>query len=156
MRNTGNRLRGRFEDDGTLAVIPFDEPELYSFIRKYPEESGRGLGFNTAHISYLTGKSEPGEKKGIIIYDIPQEAAMNIAKRIGLESFIFKDNGFIGIVNTDGSVNKELEIISGGYNYSFLELAMVIEVVYPVGMAKKPKEKMPETEQVILLNKQTD
>ena len=155
MSNTGNRLRRRFEDDGTLAVIPFDGPELYNLIRKYPEKSGRGLSFNTAHISYFTGKGEPSEKKGVILYDIPEETALNFAKKLGLESFIFKDNGFVGIVNADGSVNKELEIFGGEYNCLYLEFALMIEAVYPVGMVKSPNKKIPETEQVILLNKNT-
>lgn len=156
MNNTENRLRGRFEDGGTLAVITYDGPELYNLIRKYPSKSGRGLSFNTAHISYFTGKGEPAEKKGVILYDIPKVAALNFAKKLGLESIIFKDTDFIGIVNANGSVSKELETVNGKYNCLYLEFALMIEVVYPVGMVKSPNKKIPETEQVVLFNKQTD
>ncbi len=157
MNNAENKFFRCFMDDGSLVIIPFDGQELYDLIRKYSTGIGH-LGFNRAEISYCTGNGSPMPevKKGLILYGLPKDKAIEWTNTLNLEHFIFKDNGFIGIVNADGSVNKELEIPGKGYNISGLDFGLMITVIYPIGMVKNPKEVKPQSESVTLFNKQTD
>ena len=155
MCSTDNKFLRHFMDDGTFVIIPFDGRELHDLIWKYSTKIGH-LGFNRVEISYCTGNgnSLPEVKEGLILYGLPKDKAIEWTKRLNLEHFIFKDNDFIGIVNADGSVNTELELPSNRYNVYGLNFGLIIKVIYPVGMVKKPKEVKPKTESVTLLNKQ--
>lgn len=119
-----SRLYQHTKDDKSFAIIGTQDQttkedrrqELDDLIRdissKYPN-----IGYNTLKGKYTYEDGLTGNETSYIIYNIPKEEALNIAKKLNQESIIWKDRDFFGFLKQDGTPDGEFE--NGKKNMAF-------------------------------------
>lgn len=61
------------------------------------------VGYNHLEGTYTYDDGELGKEKSLIIYNIPKEEAIKIAKDLNQESIIWKDKDFFGFIDQNGN-----------------------------------------------------
>ncbi len=61
------------------------------------------LGFNYLEGTYTYEDGEQGIEDSLIVYNIPKDDALDIAKQINQESIIWKDDNYFGFLDTNGN-----------------------------------------------------
>ena len=119
-----SRLYQHTKDNKSFAIIGTQDQttkedrrqELDDLIRevssKYPN-----IGYNTLKGKYTYEDGLTGNETSYVIYNIPKEEALNIAKKLNQESIIWKDDSFFGFLKQDGTPDGEFE--NGEKNMAF-------------------------------------
>lgn len=104
-----SRLYQHTKNKDTFAIIGSQDQttkqdrssELKSLIGKTQREYPN-IGFNQLEGTYTYETGEQGIENSFIIYNIPKQEAINIAKQLNQESIIWKDDNFFGFINQNG------------------------------------------------------
>ena len=111
-----SRLYSHTKDDNSFAIIGSQDQttkedrrkELDDLIRdissKYPN-----IGYNTLKGKYTYENGLTGNETSYVIYNIPKEEALRIAKELNQESIIWKDKDFFGFLTQDGTPDGEFD-----------------------------------------------
>ena len=80
-------------------------------VTQYNDLHHNGYNKSFGRYEYTDGpfKGTTKDEPGIILYNVPLEDALCIAKRINQESIVYKAKNKTGIYYTDGSVDMELD-----------------------------------------------
>lgn len=109
-----SRIYQHTKDDGSFAIIGTQDqttredrrPELDDAIRevssKYPN-----IGYNLLKGKYTYDDNTTGNETSYVIYNIPKEEALDIAKKLNQESIIWKDKDYFGFIRQDGTPDGE-------------------------------------------------
>ena len=97
-------IGARDKDTGELRT-----DELYQLVAQYNEMHHNGYNKSFGRYEYTEGpfKGTTKDEPSIIVYNIPFEDALDIAKQLNQESIVYKDKDKFGIYFTDGSVDTE-------------------------------------------------
>ena len=66
-----------------------------------------GIGYKKVRGQYTYDDGTPGSEDSYIIYNIPKELALQIARDLNQESIIWKDDNFFGFLTADGKPDGE-------------------------------------------------
>ena len=111
-----SRLYQHTKDDKSFAIIGSQDQdtkedhrqELDDLIRdvssKYPN-----IGYNLLKGKYTYENGISGNETSYVVYNIPKEEALNIAKKLNQESIIWKDDSFFGFLKQDGTPDGEFK-----------------------------------------------
>lgn len=113
-----SRLYQHTKNKDTFAVIGSqDQDTKQSRFEELKSEVGKlrtkipNIGFNYLEGTYTYDSGEQGIEDSLIVYNIPKQDALNIAKQLNQESIIWKDNNYFGFLDTNG---KELGTFDKG------------------------------------------
>ena len=119
-----SRLYQHTKDGKSFAIVGTQDQdtkedrrqELDDLVRdvssKYPN-----IGYNTLKGKYTYENGLTGNEISYVIYNIPKEEALDIAKKLNQESIIWKDNSFFGFLKQDGTSDGEFK--NGEKNMAF-------------------------------------
>ena len=105
-----SRLYQHTKDKDTFAVIGSYDivtnkdrfNELKSYVSKLREKVPN-IGFNYLEGTYTYEDGDQGIENSLIIYNIPKQDALDIAKELNQESVIWKDNNYFGFLDQNGN-----------------------------------------------------
>ena len=99
-------IGARDKDTGELRT-----DELYQLVSQYNDLHHNGYNKSFGRYEYTDGpfKGESKDEPSIVVYNIPLEDAISIAKKVNQESVVYKDKDKFGIYFTDGSVDTEFD-----------------------------------------------
>ena len=105
-----SRLYQHTKDKDTFAVIGSQDMEtrqnrfneLKSYVSKLREKVPN-IGFNYLEGTYTYEDGDQGIENSLIIYNIPKQDALDIAKELNQESIIWKDNNYFGFLDQNGN-----------------------------------------------------
>ena len=105
-----SRLYQHTKDKDTFAVIGSYDivtnkdrfNELKSYVSKLREKIPN-IGFNYLEGTYTYEDGDQGIENSLIIYNIPKQDALDIAKELNQESVIWKDNNYFGFLDQNGN-----------------------------------------------------
>lgn len=99
-------IGARDKDTGELRT-----DELYQLVTQYNDLHHNGYNKSFGRYEYIDGpfKGTTKDEPSVIVYNIPFDDAISIAKKINQESIIYKDKNKFGIYLTDGSVDTEFD-----------------------------------------------
>jgi len=112
-----SRILQHTQDKDTFAVIGSQDKdtkkdrytELLDEIAKLQKKyDDRKIGFNHLKGTYTYEDGTVGTESSLIIYNIPKEEALRIAKKLNQESIIWKDNNFFGFLTAEGREDGDL------------------------------------------------
>lgn len=100
-------------DNTTFAIIgardkdtgEIRQDELHNFAVEYNKEHKSGFNKAFGRYEYVDGPfaGQSADEPSIILYNISEDDALDIARNLNQESIIYKDSDFFGIVYTDGT-----------------------------------------------------
>ena len=110
-----SRILQHTQDKETFAIIGSQDKdtrkdrytELLDEIAKMQKKYDK-IGFNHLKGTYTYDDNTVGTESSLIIYNIPKEEALRIAKKLNQESIIWKDDNFFGFLTVDGKEDGEL------------------------------------------------
>lgn len=119
-----SRLYQHTKDKDTFAVIGSYDivtnkdrfNELKSYVSKLREKVPN-IGFNYLEGTYTYEDGDQGIENSLIIYNIPKQDALDIAKELNQESIIWKDNNYFGFLDQNG--NEENSFKNDTKNMTF-------------------------------------
>ncbi len=124
-----SRIYSHTKDDSTFAIIGSEDKDTKKNRYKELKElikgvmvTNPGIGYNKVKGSYtykLTG--ETTFEKGLMVYNISKEDALKIAERLNQESIVWKEPGFFGVIELDGTVLDQFDddgVIDMNFNKS--------------------------------------
>lgn len=76
--------------------------ELKSYVSKLREKVPN-IGFNYLEGTYTYEDGDQGIENSLIIYNIPKQDALDIAKELNQESIIWKDSNYFGFLDQNGN-----------------------------------------------------
>lgn len=81
------------------------QDELHSLAVDYNKSHKSGFNKSFGRYEYVDGPfaGQSADEPSIILYNISEDDALDIARELNQESIIYKDNDFFGIVYTDGA-----------------------------------------------------
>lgn len=105
-----SRLYQHTKNKDTFAVIGSQDKdskksrfnELKSLVSRLREKVSN-IGFNYLEGTYTYENGEQGIEDSLIIYNIPKQNALDIAKQLNQESIIWKDDNYFGFLDTNGN-----------------------------------------------------
>lgn len=105
-----SRLYQHTKNKDTFAVIGSQDKdtrksrfdELKSLVSKLRNKI-TNIGFNYLEGTYTYDNGEQDIEDSLIVYNIPKQDALDIAKQLNQESIIWKDNNYFGFLDTDGN-----------------------------------------------------
>ena len=113
-----SRIIQHTTDEGTFAIIGSQDKdtredrfsELLQMVEDVAkkDKSGKRIGWNHLEGTYTYDDGTTGVEKSLIIYNIPKDKALAIAKKLNQESIIWKDTDFFGFLTSDGIPDGEL------------------------------------------------
>lgn len=112
-----SRILQHTQDKDTFAVIGSQDKdtkkdrytELLDEIAKLQKKySDKKIGFNHLKGTYTYEDGTVGTESSLIIYNIPKEEALRIAKKLNQESIIWKDDNFFGFLTAEGKEDGDL------------------------------------------------
>lgn len=119
-----SRIYQHTKDDKSFAIIGAQDQdtkkdrsqELIDKLRELTKKYS-GIGYNLLQGEYTYEDGTTGGEYSYVIYNIPKEEALKIAKDLNQESIIWKDDSFFGFLKQDGTPDGEFE--NGEKNMSF-------------------------------------
>jgi len=129
-----SRIYQHTQDDSTFAIIGSQEPikdengeavdyvnrkkDLYKYIQAYCRDHA-GIGYNEIQGTYTYDDGSRGAEDSLIIYKIPKEDAVEIGKKLGQKSILWKDKDFMGYIYMDGRESDVVFNNIAGKNMNF-------------------------------------
>ncbi len=106
-------IGARDKDTGELHT-----DELYQLVSQYNDLHHNGYNKSFGRYEYTDGpfKGTSKDEPSIIVYNIPFDDAVEIAKAVNQESIVYKDKNKFGIYYTNGSVDMEFDTHSLSFN----------------------------------------
>lgn len=107
-----SRIWQHTKDDNTFAIIGSRDKDtgedytkqLYSFAR---EGLKNHWGFTQLEGTYTYKDEHKDVENSVIIYNIPKDRALEIARKLNQESIIWKDKDYFGFLTADGTPDGE-------------------------------------------------
>ena len=118
-----SRMWQHTQNGSTFAIIGSQDKdtkedrfnELMAIVNKLARKNG--IGYKKVNGNYTYDDGTPGVEKSVIIYNIPKETALKIAKILNQESIVWKDKDFFGLLTADGE--QDLKFTSKRKNMTF-------------------------------------
>lgn len=117
--SVGRLLQHLSNENSCFAIIGARDPdtgelrtdELYQLVAQYNDLHHNGYNKSFGRYEYTDGpfKGTTKDEPSIIIYNIPFEDALDIAKQLNQESIVYKDKNKFGIYYTDGTPDMEFD-----------------------------------------------
>lgn len=112
-----SRILQHTQDKDTFAIIGSQDKDtkkdrytelLDEIARVQKKYADKKIGFNHLKGTYTYEDGTVGTESSLIIYNIPKEEALRIAKKLNQESIIWKDDNFFGFLTAEGKEDGDL------------------------------------------------